>query len=86
MSAPPRTSDASILVLLAFYASQIGCEIPEHLSWTSLSAWKWWSSGGNRRFSKMLLDGVNSPHAYRLWGAKKWEGAREAIERANGGV
>lgn len=69
---------------MAHYASEAGCEIDEHLSWTSWSAWKFWLAGGeNRRLTRLLLDGMASPGVYRLWGRRRWEGAREMIERAN---
>lgn len=35
------------------------------------------------RLSTLLLDGMASPATYRLWGKKRWDGAREMIERAN---
>jgi dimethylaniline monooxygenase (N-oxide forming) len=35
----------------------------------------------------MLMDGIYSPHVYRLFDSngkrKKWDGAREAIEKVN---
>ncbi|OQO00824.1 hypothetical protein B0A48_13511 [Cryoendolithus antarcticus] len=63
-----------------------GTGLFEHVgSWTSWRCWKlWWS---DRQFYKMLLDGVMSPHAWRLFdigrGRKTWNGAREAVEKAN---
>nr|OQO16618.1 hypothetical protein B0A51_14119 [Rachicladosporium sp. CCFEE 5018] len=63
-----------------------GTGLFEHVgSWTSWRCWKlWWS---DRKFYKMLLDGVMSPHAWRLFdmgrGRKVWSGAREAVEKAN---
>ena len=67
---------------MTFFAREAGCQIDEHLSWTSLSAWKWWLSG-NVRFSSMLLDGMASASVYRLWGRHRWEVARETIEKAD---
>lgn len=58
-------------------------------SWLSWDAWKfWWNE---RELYKLIMDGVNTPHIYRLFessrgdkGRKSWTGAREAIYRANG--
>lgn len=47
-----------------FYAREIGCQLEEHLSYGSISAW-WWSFK-NPRLCHMLLDGVDCPQVYRL--------------------
>lgn len=63
-----------------------GTRVNEHLGW-GWSGWKFWWS--DRKLFRLCLDGVNSAHVYRLFegraGAReRWEGAREAIFRANG--
>ncbi|TKA78585.1 hypothetical protein B0A55_03873 [Friedmanniomyces simplex] len=65
-----------------------GTRLDEHLGYTSPAAWRlWWR---DRALSRLLMDGVYSPHAYRLFDSggrrRKWEGAREAIVRVNGDV
>lgn len=67
-----------------------GCEVGKYLDFFSLPAWKlWWQ---DRKFSNLLVHGIWSPHVYRLFepkrpdGRKKWDGAREAIERVNADV
>ncbi|KAJ9500880.1 hypothetical protein H2202_003438 [Exophiala xenobiotica] len=67
-----------------------GCEVAKYLDFFSLPAWKlWWQ---DREFSNLLVHGIWSPHLYRLFepkrpgGRKKWDGAREAIERVNADV
>lgn len=63
-----------------------GTGVNEHLGW-GWEGWKfWWNE---RRLYGLVMDGVNSPHTYRLFdgmnGAReKWDGAREAIFKANG--
>lgn len=60
-------------------------------SWFSWESWKfWWNE---RELYKLIMDGVNTPHVYRLFesprgekGRKAWAGAREAIYHANGKV
>ena len=43
----------------------------------------WWRE---REFCRLCLDGIASPHVYRVFEGKRkrWEGAREAIEKVNG--
>ncbi|KAK0285548.1 hypothetical protein LTR35_004887 [Friedmanniomyces endolithicus] len=65
-----------------------GTKLDEHLSYTSLAAWRlWWE---DRELSRLLMDGVYSPHAYRLFESggrrRRWEGARRAIVGVNGDV
>ncbi|KAK4541769.1 hypothetical protein LTR36_007478 [Oleoguttula mirabilis] len=64
-----------------------GTQLYERLGW-GRDGWKlWW---GDRKLYSMLMDGVDSPHAMRLFetprGRKSWEGARAAIEEANAEV
>jgi len=66
----------------------VGTRLDEHLSYTSIAAWKlWWQ---DRKLSKLLYDGIYSPHAYRLFDSqgrrKQWDGAREAILKVNADV
>lgn len=64
-----------------------GTNLDENLGWTSLKAWKFWWS--NPRFYYMLTNGVYTPIFYRLFDGdrrKKWDGAREAIEKMNANV
>ncbi|KAK5723057.1 hypothetical protein LTR17_014018 [Elasticomyces elasticus] len=63
----------------------VGTKLDQHLSYTSAAAWRlWWQ---DRALSKLLMDGIYSPHAYRLFDSegrrKKWDGAREAILKVN---
>ena len=65
-----------------------GTQLDEHLSYTSPAAWRlWWE---DRELSKLLYDGIYSPHAYRLFDShgrrKKWDGARKAILKVNADV
>ncbi|KAK0904076.1 hypothetical protein LTR57_018877 [Friedmanniomyces endolithicus] len=62
-----------------------GTKLDEHLSYTSLAAWRlWWE---DRELSGLLMDGVYSPHAWRLFESggrrKRWEGARGAMVGVN---
>ncbi|KAF9776439.1 hypothetical protein IL306_005374 [Fusarium sp. DS 682] len=61
-----------------------GAQVYEHLGW-GLKGWKlWWS---DRALYKMLMDGVFTPFVWRVFDGegkrKKWDGAREAIEKVN---
>lgn len=61
-----------------------GTNLDENLSWTNLEAWKfWWNNPG---FCSLLMNGIFTPVFYRLFDSdrrKKWNGAREAIEKMN---
>lgn len=61
-----------------------GTGIREHLGWGSAGWAFWWQDA---EMQKMLMDGICSPHAYRLFDGKgkrkAWEGAREEIYRVN---
>jgi dimethylaniline monooxygenase (N-oxide forming) len=48
-----------------------------------MSGWKWWASDPG--FAGLVMGGVESPHAMRLFEGKRkrWEGARKAIEDVN---
>ena len=65
----------------------VGNRCNEMFGW-GWDAWKfWWNE---HKLYGLIMDGVNTPHVYRLWDAtregsrKRWDGAREAIFRANG--
>ncbi|KAJ0302779.1 hypothetical protein COL5a_004600 [Colletotrichum fioriniae] len=60
----------------------IGTGLPEHLGY-NLNGWSFWIR--DRQFCNMLMDGLLSPHAYRLFPGKRkaWPGAREAIIAMN---
>lgn len=63
-----------------------GTGVNEKLGW-GWEGWKFWWS--DRKLYGLIMDGVNSPHVYRLFDGKpgsrdKWDGAREAIFKANG--
>lgn len=59
-----------------------GTGVNEYLGY----GWKgwafWWR---DKRFCRLLMDGIWSPHVHRLFEGKRkpWVGAREAIELAN---
>ena len=58
--------------------------VDEHLTYFSPTAWKFWWQ--DRALCGLLLDGIYSPHVFRLFPSRKrktWPGAREAIERVN---
>ena len=62
-----------------------GTGVLERLGSWSLEGWKfWWNE---RAFYSLLMGGVDTPFAYRLFdtgrGRKPWPGAREAIEKSN---
>ncbi|KAK3676546.1 hypothetical protein LTR78_003822 [Recurvomyces mirabilis] len=70
---------------LAWVQDVAGTWVNEHLSYNSLAAWiLWWQ---DRELSKVLMDGVNSPHSYRLFDShgrrKAWGGARDAVFHVN---
>lgn len=61
-----------------------GTNLQENTSWFSWKAWKFWLS--DWKFCSLLMGGVFTPILYRLFDSdrrKKWDGAREAIERMN---
>lgn len=59
-----------------------GTGIAENLGW-GIKGWSlwWWE----REWYRMLVDGIYSPHLLRMFDGKrkKWDGAREAIEKIN---
>lgn len=64
-----------------------GARVGEHLGW-GVEGWRfWWEE---RRLYGMLSDGVYTPFIWRLFDGRgkrrRWEGAREAIERVNAQV
>ncbi|KAK5125464.1 hypothetical protein LTR85_000573 [Meristemomyces frigidus] len=65
----------------------VGTGLYERLGW-GWDGWKlWWI---DKKLYSMLMDGIDSPHALRLFhtpkGRKPWDGARAAIEEANAEV
>lgn len=64
----------------------IGSGVEEHLGW----GWTgWWFWATERRLWGMLMDGPVTSAAWRLFeggGRKRWVGAREEIEWANGAM
>ena len=72
---------------LPWITQMAGCDIDDQLGYFTWNSWKlWWQ---DRQFYDVLVNGVWSPHVYRLFdssrpgGRKKWDGAREAIIRVN---
>lgn len=59
-----------------------GTNLGQNLGY-GLAGWKFWLS--DRKFCNMLMDGLLSPHAYRLFAGKRkaWDGARDAIIAMN---
>lgn len=59
-----------------------GTGIAENLGWGWKSWSFWWN---NRQFYKLLMSGIYSPFLFRVFDGKrkKWDGAKEAIERLN---
>ncbi|KAJ0362175.1 hypothetical protein COL26b_013433 [Colletotrichum chrysophilum] len=59
-----------------------GTGVDEYLGW-GWKGWKFWLQ--EPRFCSMLMGGIYSPHMYRYFDGKrkKWDGAREEIERLN---
>jgi dimethylaniline monooxygenase (N-oxide forming) len=61
----------------------------EMLGWGNWEAWKfWWNE---RELYNLIMDGIDTPFVYRLFesprgklGRPSWDGAREAIYKANG--
>lgn len=73
---------------LQFVQNAAGTNVGMHLDYGSRKAWElWWN---DRKLSKLLMDGIYSPHLFRLFeysesgaGRKAWDGARKAIETVN---
>jgi dimethylaniline monooxygenase (N-oxide forming) len=62
-------------------AAGTGCN--ENLGY-GLRGWIFWAT--EPRFCNLLMTGVDSPHAWRLFegsGRRRWDGAREAVWKAN---
>ncbi|RMZ77703.1 hypothetical protein DV738_g4246, partial [Chaetothyriales sp. CBS 135597] len=61
-----------------------GTRVSEHLGYGP-TGWAFWAK--DRKFCNLLMDGLYSPHLYRLFDSggrrKAWDGAREAIIKAN---
>ena len=60
-----------------------GTGLEENLGWSS-AGWKLWL--GDHKLYSLLMDGIHSPHAFRLFETgkrKPWAGARDEIERVN---
>jgi len=69
---------------LAWADKAAGSQVYEHLGW-GLKGWKlWWN---DRALYRMLMDGIFTPFVWRVFDGegkrKKWDGAREAIEKVN---
>ncbi|CZR42675.1 flavin depend monooxygenase that catalyses the oxidation of rubrofusarin to 9-hydroxyrubrofusarin [Fusarium proliferatum ET1] len=69
---------------LAWADKAAGSHVYEHLGW-GLKGWKlWWN---DRALYRMLMDGIFTPFVWRVFDGegkrKKWDGAREAIEKVN---
>ncbi|KAI1933667.1 hypothetical protein LOZ58_000377 [Ophidiomyces ophidiicola] len=66
------------------WANEAACTgVPEKLGY-GLSGWWFWLR--NYKFCNLLMGGIYSPHIYRLFTTRRrkaWEGAREAIIKAN---
>jgi dimethylaniline monooxygenase (N-oxide forming) len=60
-----------------------GTGVGECLGWGWRGWWFWFTS---MRLCSLLVGGIWSPHLHRLFNVKKkqWEGAKQAIEKANG--
>lgn len=59
-----------------------GTGVNEMLAYGAAGWAFWWR---DRTFCNLLMDGIYSPHIFRVFDGKrkKWDGAREAIEKAN---
>lgn len=70
---------------LAWIQDVIGTRVDEHLSSFSWKAWSFWWH--DRSLARLMVDGISSPHFYRLFdtpgGRKAWPGARGAIIQVN---
>jgi len=70
---------------LAWVQDVIGANVDENLGLFSAQGWTfWWRE---REFCKVLMDGVLSPHVFRLFESggrrRSWDGARREIEDMN---
>lgn len=62
---PPLPGAFPFVPCMQGWARDIGCELDEHLSFTSPTAWLW--SLKNPGLTHLLLDGVETPQIYRLF-------------------
>lgn len=68
---------------MAWADEAAGADVTAHLGY-GLRGWSFWAR--DRAFCNTLMDGVPSPHLYRMFGTgrtKTWEGARDEIVRIN---
>ena len=67
---------------MAWANKTAGTGVDEYLGW-GWKAWQFWLT--DRAFAKLLLNGIYTPHLFRVFDGKrkKWEGARAEIERVN---
>ncbi|TPX08124.1 uncharacterized protein E0L32_010191 [Thyridium curvatum] len=71
---------------MAWANAAAGTGVDEYLGWT-LAGWKFWYR--DREFCRLLVDGIYTPHLFRVFETgkrKTWEGARTEIERVNRAV
>lgn len=69
---------------MAWADNMAGLGIAERLGYGA-RGWSFWLN--DRKLCNILMDGVSSPHMYRLFETgrrKAWTGAREEILRING--
>lgn len=68
-----------------WYNRAAGTGVMERVGAWGWQGWKFWLA--DRKFYKLLMDGVSVPAMYRLFdtgrGRKAWSGAREYIEKVN---
>lgn len=68
---------------MAWAEEAAGLGVSSHLGY-GVAGWRFWL--GNQQFCESLMDGILSPHLYRLFeggGRKPWPGARDGIEKLN---
>lgn len=67
---------------LAWADKTAGTGLSERLGW-GVAGWRFWYQ--ERELYKMLMDGIASPHIYRLFDGKrkKWDGAEEELVKVN---
>ncbi|MCJ1380564.1 hypothetical protein MMC17_003672 [Xylographa soralifera] len=65
---------------LSFLHEAAGTGLNEYLGY-GLQGWWFWMRDWS--FCNLCMGGVLSAHVYRLWGRGRWEGAREAVVKAN---